>query len=114
MTTVFYSLSIIFAISEAFYLLNSRRLDLIFDKRDISDISKKYVIYFFVKTISYVWPIVGLFSSHSLFFAALVSIGALKFASYHISRNAYVVIVFMQPFLNIILYLCIFFSQFID
>lgn len=111
MTTFFYSLSIIFAVSEIFYLLNSRRIDLIFNKRDISDIGKKYVLYFFVKTMSYIWPILGLFSSYSLFFVSLVSVSALKFSSYHISRNAYSFIVLIQPFLNIILYLSIFFSM---
>lgn len=112
MTTLFYLFCIVFIANEVFYLLNRKRIDLIFDKREMVDVKLSYIFYFMIKTVSYIWPIIGVFSSLSNIFLCIIGFGALRFAAYHINRRLYDAYTSIMPFIIIVMYLLVLICRF--
>lgn len=107
MNTLFYMFSLVFALSEIFYLVNRRSIDLAYSKRSVSDTGSVYIVYFFVEILSYIWPVIGLLSSGYAIFCLILVFWVSKFVIYHISEPIYRILLTIQPFINIALYLAV-------
>ena len=107
MTTLFYLFCLVLIANEVFYIINRKKIDLIFDKREMVDIKLSYIFYFLIKTVSYIWPIIGVFSGLSSIFLCIIGFGAIRFAAYHINRRLYNAYTSIMPFINIALYLLV-------
>lgn len=112
MITTFYLFLIIFIANEIFYFSNRKRLDIFFKKKDPSQIKKIDILYYLVKIMSTVWPIIGLFSSFSGLFLVVLLLGLSKLFLYHLFNRFYTVYVDIYPLLLITVYLVILFYKF--
>jgi hypothetical protein len=112
MITTFYLFLIIFIANEIFYFSNRKRLDIFFKKKDPSQIKKIDILYYLVKIMSTVWPIIGLFSSFSGLFLLVLILGFSKLIFYHLFKKFYTVYVDIYPILLISVYLTILFYKF--
>lgn len=112
MTTLFYLFCLVLIANEFFYLINRNKIDLIFDKREMFDLKFGYIFYFLIKTVSYIWPFVGIFSGLSNIFLCIIGFGALRFATYHINRRLYNAYTSIMPFINIAMYLLVLICRF--
>ena len=102
MTTLFYSLIIIFFWMELYYVYNKTHLDTIFKNRDIEKTSMKDIFYYILRLSFYIWMIVGLFSSQSSIFLFLTILNLVRFPFYHISRKLYIIWDNILPAISII------------
>lgn len=108
MVDVFYAFLLVFAMNEIFFVFNRNRLDRNFKNKDIESVKKVDLLHYVLKTMSVIWPIVGLFTSMQYMFLILISIWVLKFVLYHVSERAYLVYSLVTPLLNAIMYVAIF------
>lgn len=98
---------ILFIVNEIFYLSNRSRLNLNYKNKDVSETKKIDIIHYLIKIISYVYPIIGLFSDFSDLFKILILIASLKFIFYHINNKLFLVYISLLPIILIISYLSI-------
>lgn len=112
MITIFYLFLILFITNEIFYFSNRKRLDIFFKKKDPSQIKKIDILYYLIKIMSTVWPIIGLFSSFKGLFLIVLSLGLSKLLFYHLSKKFYNVYVDVYPIILISVYLTILFYKF--
>ena len=108
----FYLTLFLFILNEFFYFSNRKRLDLLFEKKDPSNIKKLDIFYYLIKITSVLWPFIGLFSSFKGLFSIIILLGLTKFLFYHISNRFYKVYVDLHPILLISIYLTILFYRF--
>lgn len=112
MIKLFYLFLFIFILNELFYFSNRRRLDLFFKKKDPTQIKKIDILYYLIKILSVLWPIVGLFSGFRNLFIIILLLGLFKFILYHFFKKIYSVYVDVYPILLIIIYIIILFYKF--
>ena len=112
MITLFYLFLVLFTLNEIFYFSNRKRLDIFFKKKDPSQIKKLDILYYLIKIMSTVWPVIGAFSSFRELFIIALFLGLSKFLLYHISKVIYGVYIDVYPILIIIVYLTILFYKF--
>jgi len=113
MIVTFYIIIFSFIFSEIYHFFNKKRLDIIFKNKDIDTIRKSDGIFYILKILSIIWPIIGLFSSFIDIFLLLIVFNLIKFIFYHISETTYNYYIRILPFINITLYLIILYYKFI-
>lgn len=112
MIKLFYLSLLIFIFNEIFYFSNRKRLDLFFKKKDPSQIKKIDILYYLIKILSIVWPIIGLFSSFKYLFFIILLLSIFKFILYHLFKNIYGIYLNIYPILLILVYIIILFYKF--
>lgn len=97
---IFFLLSILFIINNLYFIYDKPNLELRFDEK--LNFNKLEIFYYLLTALFWVWILVGIFSSHYLFFYALVIISVLRFPIYHISKSLYKSYEWLIPYANII------------
>ena len=111
MIEIFYTLLLIFAINEIFFVFNRDRLDRNFKNKDITSVKKVDLIHYILKTLSVFWPLIGLFSSMYYMFLFVILLWVLKFDLYHVHKRTYAIYALVLPLVNAALYVSIFFLR---
>lgn len=111
MVDLFYAALVAFALNELFFVFNRKRLDTNFKNKDVMSVKGIDILHYLLKVLSVFWPFIGLMSSMWYMFLVLISVWFLKFMLYHISVRTYSVWTIFSPFVNIGLYLAIFFLR---
>ena len=111
MIEIFYTLLLIFAINEIFFVFNRDRLDRNFKNKDITSVKKVDLIHYILKTLSVFWPLIGLFSSMYYMFLFVILLWVLKFVLYHVHKRTYAIYALVLPLVNAALYVSIFFLR---
>ena len=114
MIDIFYFLAALFVANEIYHLLNRKRLDLLFEKKQLENMRRIDIFYYLLRVGSAIWPFVGLFSSLWGFFAGLILASFLKFAIYHANEEFYKAYsLAIYPIISLIIYSLIFVLGFI-
>jgi len=114
MIEAFYAILVLFALNEIYHVFNRKRLDLLFEKKEPENMRKMDILYYLIRILSAVWPIIGLFSSMWPMFAALILASLLKFAFYHINEKSYIAYyILAYPLISISIYVVILAMKFI-
>ena len=114
MIEAFYAMVAAFAINEIYHVFNRKRLDLLFKNKEPENMRKTDIVYYLVRVLSVVWPIIGLFSSMWPMFAALILASLMKFVLYHISEKSYLAYsILAYPLICISIYVVILAMKFI-
>jgi hypothetical protein len=114
MIEAFYAMVAIFSLNEIYHAFNRKRLDLLFKNKEPENMRKMDILYYLIRVLSAVWPLIGLFSSAWALFLCLIFASVLKFALYHIEERyyrAYSIIAY--PIISIAVYIAIFCVKFI-
>jgi hypothetical protein len=107
MITIFYLISILFAINEIYYVLNKSRLDTNFKNLDLKSSTKIDIAHYLFRIMFWIWMIVGIWSSQSELFILLCSLHLVRFPFYHISRKLYIIWSNILPSISFIFILII-------
>lgn len=99
--STFYILSILFILNELYYISNRMTLDAKFKERELGSFSKIDVIYYLTRVISWVWIVLGCFSSYNMYFYILVSMSLIRLIIYPISKKSYYIYDRLCPFISI-------------
>jgi hypothetical protein len=113
MTTIFYSLFIIFIWSEFFLIKNKIRLDTNFRNRDIKAITKLDVFFYFIRLVYWICLFIGIFSSFQSLFITILILKLIKLPLYHINRKWYIYWDNFLPLISSFLLLVILFAKII-
>ena len=112
MITIFYAMLFAFIFSEIYHYFNKNRLDLLFKNKDVEKTHKADIIFYMLKLVSIVWPIIGLFSSFGEIFMLMILINLSKFFFYHLNDFLYKVYIRVLPWMNVALYATILILKF--
>jgi hypothetical protein len=104
MSYLFYIILGVLIVNEFLFIYNRKRLNVNFKNKDIEKVTFIDVSMYLLKSISFIWPIIGLFSSFYLLFLLVIVLNILKFVAYHINRLLYSVYIYILPFLVIVIY----------
>ena len=107
MITIFYLISILFAINEIYYVLNKSRLDTNFKNLDLKSSTKIDIAHYLFRIMFWIWMIVGIWSSQSELFILLCSLHLVRFPFYHLSRKLYIIWSNILPSISFIFILII-------
>jgi hypothetical protein len=107
MITIFYLISILFAINEIYYVFNKSRLDTNFKNLDLKSSTKIDIAHYLFRIMFWIWMIVGIWSSQSELFILLCSLHLVRFPFYHISRKLYIIWSNILPSISFIFILII-------
>lgn len=105
--TIFYLFSVLFILSEIYYVFNKIRLDRNLKNRDIEAINKLDIVYYLSRPASWIWLIIGLFTPMNSLFMLIVGLYLLKIPFYYIGKKLYIIWNNLSPAFSIILYLVI-------
>lgn len=119
MTTIFYSMTLIFLGYELYVLINvdtQRKLIQNLKNYDsgseaLSSDLMKGCFFSFVTGLYFLWAAVGLFSSNSMLFLLLFLIGIVSYISKKVFPDGYTVFMGIDAFLSIVL-LCVIFVNY--
>lgn len=88
LTSFFYSISVIFIITEIYQLINRDKL---FSRIEFDDINeyntKKSIIFYISKLIYLIWLPIGLFSSFWIYFLLIIILGLCKYSVLYTKKN---------------------------
>ena len=112
-STIFYFLGLLFIINEIYLVYNRQRLNELFENKDIKNTTVLDVISQSLKPIMFIWIILGIWSSNSLFFFILIGLYVIKFPLYHINKRAHIIWDNLLPILNVLIISTLFISYLI-
>ncbi len=104
MSYLFYIILGVLILNELLFAFNRKRLNINFRNKDIEKVSLVDVSIYLLKSISFIWPIIGLFSSFYLLFLSVIVLSLFKFITYHINSLLYSAYIYILPFLVIVIY----------
>jgi hypothetical protein len=107
MITLFYLISILFALNEIYYVFNKSKLDTNFKNLDVKSSTKLDITHYLLKIIFWVWMIIGIWSSQSSLFLFLTTLHLIRFPFYHLSRRLYIIWTNILPSISFIFILII-------
>jgi hypothetical protein len=107
MITLFYLISILFALNEIYYVFNKLRLDVNIKTLDIKSFTKLDIAHYLLKIMFWIWMIVGIWSSQSELFIFLTTLHLIIFPFYHLSRRLYIIWTNILPSISFIFILII-------
>ena len=107
MITLFYLISILFALNEIYYVFNKSKLDTNFKNLDVKSSTKLDIAHYLLRIMFWVWMIVGIWSSQSNIFMFLTILHLIRFPFYHLSRRLYIIWTNILPSISFIFILII-------
>jgi len=107
MITLFYLLSILFALNEIYYVFNKSKLDTNFKNLDVKSSTKLDIAHYLFRIMFWVWMIVGIWSSQSNLFIFLTILHLIRFPFYHLSKRLYIIWTNILPSISFIFILII-------
>jgi hypothetical protein len=107
MITLFYLISILFALNEIYYVFNKSKLDTNFKNLDVKSSTKLDIAHYLLRIMFWVWMIVGIWSSQSNLFIFLTILHLVRFPFYHLSRRLYIIWTNILPSISFIFILII-------
>jgi len=107
MITLFYLISILFALNEIYYVFNKSKLDTNFKNLDVKSSTKLDITHYLLKIIFWLWMIIGIWSSQSSLFLFLTTLHLIRFPFYHLSRRLYIIWTNILPSISFIFILII-------
>lgn len=108
MSVFFYVMLVVFVINDLYYLLNRKRLSSNFDRRDLQAVSRLDLLHYFLKSVSVVWPFLGIFTPFTVYFTGVIVSWILKFVSYHVNERIYAIYAIFVPFIVGFIYISVF------
>jgi hypothetical protein len=113
MITIFYIFTLILLLNEIFYIFNRKKLDVFIKGKNIETAKLIDIIPYFLKLCSFVWPLIGLFSTFKEYFLLLICFNLFRFLIYHINNKLYLIYIHIIPIINIIIYSIILYFEFL-
>lgn len=107
MITLFYLISILFALNEIYYVFNKSKLDTNFKNLDVKSSSKLDIAHYLLRIVFWIWMVVGIWSSQSDLFIFLTVLHLIRFPFYHLSRRFYIIWTNILPSISFIFILII-------
>ena len=107
MITLFYLISILFALNEIYYVFNKSKLDTNFKNLNVKSSTKLDIAHYLLRIMFWVWMIVGIWSSQSNLFIFLTILHLVRFPFYHLSRRLYIIWTNILPSISFIFILII-------
>ncbi len=107
MITLFYLISILFALNEIYYVFNKSKLDTNFKNLNVKSSTKLDIAHYLLRIMFWIWMIVGIWSSQSSLFIFLTTLHLIRFPFYHLSRRVYIIWTNILPSISFIFILII-------
>jgi hypothetical protein len=107
MITLFYLISILFALNEIYYVFNKSKLDTNFKNLNVKSSTKLDIAHYLLRIMFWIWMIVGIWSSQSNLFIFLTILHLVRFPFYHLSRRLYIIWTNILPSISFIFILII-------
>jgi len=107
MITLFYLISILFALNEIYYVFNKSKLDTNFKNLNVKSSTKLDIAHYLLRIMFWIWMIVGIWSSQSELFIFLTTLHLVRFPFYHLSRKLYIIWTNILPSISFIFILII-------
>lgn len=107
MITLFYLVSILFALNEIYYVFNKSKLDTNFKNLNVKSSTKLDIVHYLLRIMFWIWMIVGIWSSQSELFIFLTTLHLIRFPFYHLSRRLYIIWTNILPSISFIFILII-------
>ena len=107
MITLFYLISILFALNEIYYVFNKSKLDTNFKNLNVKSSTKLDIAHYLLRIMFWIWMIVGIWSSQSSLFIFLTTLHLIRFPFYHLSRRVYIIWTNILPSISFIFILLI-------
>jgi hypothetical protein len=107
MITLFYLISILFALNEIYYVFNKSKLDTNFKNLNVKSSTKLDIVHYLLRIMFWIWMIVGIWSSQSELFIFLTTLHLIRFPFYHLSRRLYIIWTNILPSISFIFILII-------
>jgi len=107
MITLFYLISILFALNEIYYVFNKSKLDTNFKNLNVKSSTKLDIAHYLLRIMFWIWMIVGIWSSQSELFIFLTTLHLIRFPFYHLSRKLYIIWTNILPSISFIFVLII-------
>lgn len=107
MITLFYLISILFALNEIYYVFNKSKLDTNFKNLNVKSSTKLDIAHYLLRIMFWIWMIVGIWSSQSELFIFLATLHLIRFPFYHLSKRLYVIWTNILPSISFIFILII-------
>jgi hypothetical protein len=107
MITLFYLISILFALNEIYYVFNKSKLDTNFKNLDVKSSTKLDIAHYLLRIMFWIWMIAGIWSSQSNLFMFLTILHLVRFPFYHLSRRLYIIWTNILPSISFIFILII-------
>jgi hypothetical protein len=107
MITLFYLISILFALNEIYYVFNKSKLDTNFKNLNVKSSTKLDIAHYLLRIMFWIWMIVGIWSSQSELFIFLTTLHLIRFPFYHLSRRLYIIWTNILPSISFIFVLII-------
>jgi hypothetical protein len=107
MITLFYLISILFALNEIYYVFNKSKLDTNFKNLNVKSSTKLDIAHYLLRIMFWIWMIVGIWSSQSELFIFLTTLHLIRFPFYHLSRRLYIIWTNILPSISFIFILII-------
>jgi hypothetical protein len=107
MITLFYLISILFALNEIYYVFNKSKLDTNFKNLNVKSSTKLDIAHYLLRIMFWIWMIVGIWSSQSELFIFLTTLHLIRFPFYHLSRRLYIIWTNILPSISFIFMLII-------
>ena len=107
MITLFYLISILFALNEIYYVFNKSKLDTNFKNLNVKSSTILDIAHYLLRIMFWIWMIVGIWSSQSSLFIFLTTLHLIRFPFYHLSRRVYIIWTNILPSISFIFILII-------
>ena len=107
MITLFYLISILFALNEIYYVFNKSKLDTNFKNLNVKSSTKLDIAHYLLRIMFWIWMIFGIWSSQSELFIFLTTLHLIRFPFYHLSRRLYIIWTNILPSISFIFILII-------
>lgn len=88
---------IVFVLNDIYYLLNRKRMSVNLSQKDVMSVRHLDLVYYFVKVLSLVWPLIGIFGEQHDYFLLVIAIWILRFLLYHLHKGVYAVYSMLVP-----------------
>lgn len=105
-------MTIAFVLNDVYHLFNHKRMANNYEKRDVMAVRRLDLVHYVVKTLSVVWPFIGIFTPYYHYFLCVIVLWILKFLSYHISKRVYSIYSVAVPILVATVYAGLLFARF--
>lgn len=105
---IYYFSMLLFAANLIYYFRNKSELEKVFTERRPEDFNGFIYLHYILRTISFIFVILGLFTNFYLIFGIIISLWILKFPLYHISKKVYYLYSLFLPIIITFLYISVF------